>query len=85
MELMDEKTNEEKAAKLKMKEIEQKLDQRISVVSMLRGLPIEKRKKKLDKTDIEAFENNIHILRNFLRHQDSETSIILNDDAPELE
>lgn len=51
-----------------MKEIEQKLDQRISVVSMLRGLPIEKRKKKLDKTDIEAFENNIHILRNFLRH-----------------
>ena len=68
MELQDEKTLEEKAARLKMKEIELKLDQRISVVSMLRGLPIEKRKKKLDKNDIDAFEDNLHILRNFLKH-----------------
>lgn len=65
------------------KMIFKRLKNRISIVRLLRGLPINKRKKQIKKKEIEQFTDNINILKNYLEsdHSQSEESVEYKEES----
>ncbi|EAR92111.2 EF hand protein (macronuclear) [Tetrahymena thermophila SB210] len=67
------------------KQIFQRVKQRISIVRLIRGLPINKIKKPINKQEIENFTEKIHVLKNFLDSDCPESNDSAEEDQSEEE
>ncbi|KAL4479994.1 hypothetical protein ABPG74_020510 [Tetrahymena malaccensis] len=67
------------------KQIFQRVKQRISIVKLIRGLPINKIKKPINKQEIENFTEKIHVLKNFLDSDCPESNESAEEDQSEEE